>query len=234
VKALDLFCGAGGASRGLQRAGFHVTGVDIRPQKRYGGDCFVLADALHPPFDLADFDFVWASPPCQAYTRVFRGQEHRRRNHPNLVPATRKLLAAHPLTVIENVVGAPIRPDLLLTGAQFDLDVVRDRVFECSFPVPFVLHRQHRGTVTNGDLATVAGKGVNNAFNLRRARGFCKWRDLPERLKKGLCERNSAAGWRAAMQIDWMTKDELAQAIPPAYSEFIAQAAISQMQRVAA
>lgn len=233
--ALDLFCGAGGASMGLHRAGFEVVGVDVRRQKRYPFR-FVQADALRPPLDLRGFPFVWASPPCQHYTKTFRGQEHLRARHPDLVDATRQLLAASgALTCIENVPGAPLRPDLVLTGAQFDLPIVRDRTFELEgFAVPFALVRQHVGTVTNGDLACVAGQGVNNAYALRRNWGGCKWRDLPAALKNRLRRRNCADGWREAMQIDWMTRDEITQAVPPAYAEHIGRFAIEALRARAA
>ena len=35
LKLLDLFCGAGGASKGYAMAGFEVTGIDIKHGKRY-------------------------------------------------------------------------------------------------------------------------------------------------------------------------------------------------------
>src|SRR4051812_30803731 len=105
--ALDLFCGAGGATKGLQRAGFHVTGIDIKPQPRYCGDFFILGDALRPMLNLAQFDFIWASPPCQAYSLSSHSQRLGGKVYPDLVEPTRELLARAPgPSVIENVVGA--------------------------------------------------------------------------------------------------------------------------------
>ena len=232
---LDLFCGAGGASMGLSQAGYEVTGIDNNPKraKRYPFT-FICADALKPPVRLEGFDLIWASPPCQRYTTVFRGQEHRRLLHADLLGPTRdlKLDAASVPYVIENVPGAPIRADVVLTGAVFGLEIVRKRLFEISgFPPPFTLLQEHfRKTVSNGDLATVAGKGANNAWNVRRKASKRKgkairWRDLPEDLKTRLKQRNNAAGWRAAMDIDWMTRDEIREAVPPSYARFIGQAA---------
>ena len=233
-RALDLFCKAGGATKGLQRAGFHVTGVDIEPQRRYCGEAFVQADALLPPFDLSTFDFIWASPPCQRYTRVWKGQEHKREGYADLVAGTRSMLSASGVPwAMENVIGAPLRPDLVLTGAMFDLDIVRDRVFEIDgFPAPFALAPQHMRKVSDGGLACVAGHGANNAWNVRRKRGpYTKWRDLPEALKAALRNRNNARGWSEAMGIDWMTRDELRNAVPPAYSEHIGRAALAWMAK---
>ena len=238
-RALDLFCGAGGATKGLQRAGFHVTGVDIKRQPRYCGDAFVQADALKPPFDLSGFDLIWASPPCQRFSQGLDSQPHRRALHPDLIePVRLMLLSSGRAWVIENVPRAPIRADVVLHGAQFGLLVARRRHFECSgFRPPFALHQEHMGrTVSNGGLAVVAGNGCNNAWNLRRSRDgkAIKWRDLPRNVVAALKARNSAAGWREAMGIDWMTRNELKESIPPAYSEFIGRAALNWMQREAA
>ena len=171
-RALDLFCGAGGATAGLQRAGFEVIGIDHNPRraKRYCGH-FICADALAPPVRLADYDLIWASPPCQRYTNIWLGQEYMRDRYPNLIPATRALLQSSGVPwVIENVPGAPLRADVVLTGAVFGLDIVRKRLFEVQgFEPPFILLQEHfQKTVSNGDLACVAGQGANNAWNVRR------------------------------------------------------------------
>ncbi len=150
-RALDLFCGAGGVSVGLARAGFEVTGVDLNPKvekywrkgmEPYGGT-FVCANALEYP--LEGFDLVCASPPCQAHSvlrRINPGREY-----PDLIPATREALQAHGgLWVIENVPGAPLGGGAsyltMLCGTMFGLgidtpeggaEIQRHRLFETNW-----------------------------------------------------------------------------------------------------
>ena len=240
LKALDLFCGAGGASVGLHRAGFEVIGIDNNPKraKRYPFE-FICADATDPPIKLDSFDLIWASPPCQRYTNVWLGTPEKRGKYPDLLPAVRDILAAagRPY-IIENVPGAPMRGDVVLSGAMFGLEIVRKRVFEIAgFEMPLVLQSVWLGkTVSAGQLACVAGQGANNAWNVRRKTErrtgkATKWRHLPKDLKDALRTRNCVAGWRDAMRIDWMTRDELREAVPPDYSEFLARGALDYWRK---
>lgn len=211
-KALDLFCGAGGATKGLQQAGFHVTGVDIKPQPNYCGDVFVQADALEPPLDLSGFDFIWASPPCQAYTNQGKG-----RGHPELIEPTRETLRQYGVDyTIENVAGAPLINPVMLCGSMFGLGVRRHRKFENSFSV-LVPQCRHEGQ----EIRAYYGSWGREAFRAKKPGNKSTLRGTVER----------APG---DMGIDWMNWRELTQAIPPAYSEYIGKAALQQIARAAA
>lgn len=175
-RLLDLFAGAGGAARGYQRAGFHVTGVDIKPQPRYAGDAFVQADALRPPFDLSSFDAIHASPPCQGYSRAtaWRGS---RDNHPKLIQDVRAMLEAsgRPF-VIENVEDArgQLRDPFMLCGSQFGIRVQRHRYFEApSIPLALLPPCAHV------DLIPFDHGGTRPESEYRDAMG-CEWMTVHE------------------------------------------------------
>jgi DNA (cytosine-5)-methyltransferase 1 len=208
-KALDLFCGAGGASMGLHRAGFDVTGVDIRPQPRYPFT-FVQADAMM--FPLEGHDLVWASPPCQRYSSAAEYSRQRGAEYPDLIAATRcRLEASGVLWVIENVPQAPVRPDVVLDGTMFGLRLVRRRHFELGgfFCMAPGRHRPHPDGVM-----CVVGHG------------------RPSGMKRGPgAPTNTVTECREAMGIDWMDRATLVQAIPPAYSELIGRAALVALQK---
>jgi DNA (cytosine-5)-methyltransferase 1 len=202
---------------GLSRAGFDVVGVDNRPQPRYPFT-FVQGDALCPPVRLEDFDFIWASPPCQAYSQgAALWRKRKARVYPDLVAPTRGLLAASGVPwVIENVVNAPVRPDLVLSGRMFGLRVERRRLFEISgfFALQPVPQRHPRGALYRREIVGVyRGRSMNNST--------------------GEKVRSTTAQMADAMGIDWMPYHPLTQAIPPAYSEFIGRAALQYLRAAA-
>lgn len=206
-RALDLFCGAGGVSKGLADAGFEVWGVDIKPQPRYiHPGHFVQGDALNPPFDLREFDFVWASPPCQAYTR-----QGKKGVHPELIEPVRELFASAGVpSVIENVVGAPLIDPVMLCGSMFDLGVRRHRKFEASFPIltPRCLHKDH-------NIRAYYGAWGREAFRAKKPGNKDTLRGTVKRAPQD-------------MGINWMMWGELTQAIPPAYAEYIGREFLRQ------
>lgn len=227
-RALDLFCGAGGVSMGLCRAGFDVVGIDINPQPQYPF-AFIQADALKPPVRLADFDFIWASPPCQAYTMMqalnTRGPK---RDHPELVEPVRAMLEASGVAYcIENVPGAPMKYPVTLCGSMFGLRVRRHRLFEASFPM-LVPPCQHDSMPP----VPVWGDGRPSRQEARKARRpIAVYGDHPQQPGDSTYRVNRARTLKEgqeAMGIDWMDWRPLTQAIPPAYSEFIGRAFLAQ------
>jgi DNA (cytosine-5)-methyltransferase 1 len=180
---------------GYHRAGFEVVGVDINPQPHYPFE-FIQADAMTYP--LEGFDAIHASPPCQRYSMAT--PHDNREKHPDLVAATRARLQATGLPwVIENVVGAPVRGDIVLCGCLFGLNLRRKRLFETSWR-DFSL--QHPCT-HDGPVPSVVGHGT------------------PSWVRERLGYNPTIHDYRAAMGINWMNRNELSEAIPPAYTAFI-------------
>tara|TARA_Y100000034_G_scaffold122165_1_gene167288 strand:+ start:7081 stop:7734 length:654 start_codon:yes stop_codon:yes gene_type:complete len=212
---VDLFCGAGGASMGLHRAGFDVVGVDHVPQPRYPFD-FVQMDALEYPLDAAAA--VWASSPCQRFSVATTAAS--RSGHPDLIEATRARLRDHGSPwIIENVPAAPLESPLALRGDMFGLGVIRSRRFESN--VLLMSPEMPRAKPRLGEgYVCVAGNGMNRS---RRGDPSTWTKPYP----------TDIASWRESMGIDWMVRWELVQAIPPAYAEYLGRQLIRYIERAA-
>lgn len=201
-RLLDLFCGAGGAAVGYHRAGFDVVGVDINPQPNYPFE-FHQADAMAFPLD--GFDAVHASPPCQGYSVTASLHDS---DYPKLVEAVRgRLQAAGIPLVIENVAGAPLLNAVRLCGSSFGLGVRRHRLFETD-PVligvpPCAHHLQPEPIDVTGTGGPAARKPGGGGGIHRKPRNLAHAREV--------------------MGIDWMTRPELSEAIPPAYTQWIGE-----------
>jgi DNA (cytosine-5)-methyltransferase 1 len=203
---LDLFCGAGGAAMGYHRAGFDVVGVDIKPQPHYPFE-FIQADALTFPLD--GFDAIHASPPCQPFTRGQALRRGKASEKPDLVAATRDRLKGGVPWVIENVPGAPLRFPATLCGSMFGLAVRRHRLFESSeliWPLRPCQHREQGRPVGVYHTMNDQVKGIDHSTG--------------KTVYGGRTAATVEEGG-AAMGIDWMTWDEMREAIPPAFTEWV-------------
>ena len=202
MKLLDLFCGAGGASKGYAMAGFEVTGIDVKHGKRYPfkyirGD---VRDYLHADF-LQQFDVIAASPPCQTHsaTKHLRNAQGKSTSKIDMIPEVREaLIASGKPYVIENVPNAPLINPIQLCGSGFGLKVRRHRLFESNVSI-----------VGNTCNHKAQGKPVGIYGSMRD--------EIPNggHTAKTMAEANQAMG------IDWMIWSELVESIPPSYTEFI-------------
>ena len=221
VRGLDLFCGAGGATRGYQMAGFEMDGVDIKPQPRYVGERFFQADALEFVAEHGhEYDFIHASPPCQKHVKGLAAVNlglGRKAEHVDLIGPTRTILQSLGIPyVIENVEGAPLLNPIRLCGSSFGLAIRRHRLFESPLllsPLP-----------CRHDLQ-------------REARYWTSWRPNGEtRLAKVVQVYGNAGDrstWNEAMGIDWMDWREMTQAIPPAYTRYLGEQLLWHLEDVA-
>lgn len=211
---LDLFSGAGGAAMGYHRAGFDVVGVDINPQPRYPFE-FHQADAMQWD-EWRRFDAVHASPPCQDHssTKDLGG----RHGTGWMLLATRERLRRSGLPwVVENVRGAPLahQDDLLgakgleLCGCMFTETrglLYEARLFESSFGIAQPRHYLHQWPQTKMGRPPQPGECMQVTGHF-----------------SGVAQAQSRMG------IDWMTQGELAQAIPPVYTQYVGHLLIAAL-----
>jgi DNA (cytosine-5)-methyltransferase 1 len=222
---LDIFSGAGGAAWGYYQAGFNVIGVDHRPQENYPFP-FLQADAMEVlkvllagrlvpfqhdggpviPVYLRDIAAIHLSPPCQFATVYRNNKAHVKQDHPNLIPAARKLAMATGLPyVIENVYGARahLRDPVQLCGTSFGIEVRRHRLFESPVAIPPV-------PCDHGRFTERKYPGSSNRPNGRTVANIGEYR-VPLRIQQ------------QAIGISWMTLAEIAQAVPPAFTQYIGE-----------
>jgi hypothetical protein len=193
---------------GYHRAGFEVVGVDVAAQPSYPFE-FVQADALE--VELAGFDVVHASPPCQSYGAATKKLSTR--NAPRLIEPVRARLQALGLPyVIENVVGAPLVNPLVLCGSMFGLDVKRHRLFESNVAM----------------LAPTCDHGAwRNRYPTHARKDKAQFSPVVHVYGTGGGAGKDLGLWKRVMDVPWMTsKAEVAESIPPAYTEFVGRALI--------
>lgn len=205
-RLLDLFSSAGGMAMGYHLAGFEVVGVDIEPQPRYPfefhqGDAFDLLDKIGD-----DFDVIHASPECRDHTPLtsvagIRGTGWQ------LAEIERCFAELNKPWVIENVPASPLKADIVLCGGMFGLRTYRHRKFKSNIPLTAPVHPKHV---------------IPTATKQRRARWNAGWH-------VSITGDVGTYVGPEAMGINWMTGNELSQAIPPAYAEHIGRQLMRQI-----
>lgn len=215
-RLLDLFCGAGGCSVGYDRAGFDVTGVDIADHPDYPYE-MIVADAMEIAADrpfLDRFDVVHGSPPCPRYSAIT--PTDRRDSHPDHLPRFRELMLVWGGTyVVENVPGAPMPAGVMFCGKAMGLPHIRrHRLFESNLLIMSPGCACDRGP----------------AYGVYGDHGDLTPRDRGDGIQRWGKARDVAHA-QQIMGIDWMTRwDDLADAIPPAYCEYIGVQLLDQLE----
>jgi len=231
-RLLDLFCGAGGCSVGYFRAGFrNIVGVDVKPMPRYPyrfdrGDAIEYLIENHHRFDA-----IHASPPCQAYSVATAGLRKAGKVYSDLVATTRHaLVTIGKPWVIENVVGSPLSRTptdaigcVQLCGSMFGLRMSKEEVGSGHDDGWYLeRHRWFEGNFSLrppgpcnhvGKALSVVGHGTQSA--VYKKFGYV----------------SKADNRRIIMGIPWMDRTSIAQAIPPAYTEWIGNLLMAECVR---
>jgi len=233
-RLLDLYCGWGGAGVGYERAGFDVLGIDI--QRCRPPFPFIQADALEPPVDLRAFDVIHASPPCQHYSIMRNLPWLSGRDYPALIQPTRDMLVASGVPwIIENVAGAATHrcemctvpmgtafPAISICGLAMGLPTYRHRWFESNVALWNIPHQRHPETIFPGgnlNRRYAGSDGMTGGYVGSEGKSIV-----------ALLGHTSGFGGKSAREavgLEWMSRDQATQAIPPAYTQFIGEQLLS-------
>ena len=199
LKLLDLYCCGGGAGYGYELAGFDVTGVDIETQPNHRGK-FILDDAIqYLKNHYQEYDIIHASPPCQKYSKSSMQFRLIGKEYPDLIEITRnELIKTGKPYIIENVPGSPLIDPVILCGSMFGMRTYRHRHFESNMPLSAPIHLKH--IVANAKM----GRKAKANENIQYVGHF-----------SGLKEVRDMTG------LYWLNQYELAQSVPPQYTEYI-------------
>lgn len=209
MKLLDLYCCGGGAGYGYEKAGFDVTGIDIEPQPKHRGN-FIQADAIeYLKEHWSEYDVVHASPPCQAYSSASMQFRIAGKEYIDLIELTRiELIKTGLPYIIENVPGSPLINPIELCGAMFGMKTYRHRLFESNINLVAPEHPKHANKN-----AKMGRKPASDDF-IQYVGHF-----------SGVDEVRKMTG------LYWLGQYELAQSIPPQYTEFIGRQVIEIIQK---
>lgn len=222
---IDYFCCAGGAAMGYHEAGYEVVGFDKNPQPNYPFE-FHQLDLVNPDtgeLDVPQWVFTrgfvagHGSPPCQSYSDLAKRNGNADK-WPRLIGPTRRLFQRMGIPyVIENVEGAEAEmvDPITLCGTMFPgLRVLRHRLFETNWDARVPPHGKHPLVFTHDKRKAHYGRLDQNVSFVQVTGG-------------GNC---TVANARDAMGISWMTKDELNEAIPPAYTRHLGEQLLSVVE----
>ena len=199
---LDLYCCAGGAGYGYWLSGFDVVGVDIEPQPKHKGKEFIQSDAIeYLKANFHKYDAIHASPPCQHYSIASMQFRKAGKEYVDLIEATREeLIKTGKPYVIENVPGSPLINPIELCGSMFGMRTYRHRLFESNIELIAPPHPKHI------------------APNTKMGR-----KPKPDEFIQYVGHFSGVQEVREMTGLWWMGQKELAQSIPPQYTQYIGE-----------
>ena len=242
---LDLCCGGGGQSQGAQRLGAVPMGIDQVEMRsyasRFGEGAFVRADVLEPGIirgavaQVKNLVGIMAGPSCKGTsTATFAGVPSK---EPVVINELRdKIREIGVAYSIEQPLGSSrwMKEPTILRGSMFGLRVDRPRMFETSFKmhVDECLMRGARELRPRTCIGALDRYKACDEYGRWQTRECCEGNILA--VQGSGASRAKAARWADAMDLDLgdMTPDEVSQAIPPAYSQYVfGQMAMWEMSR---